>query len=165
MNWLGELVQKEMTLEDTILDLGCGVMQATDELKAKIIIAVDIWDVYLNQLKRCFPTVKADLRKLDCFLDDTYDIVICLDVLEHMEEPEALRLIEKMKNICRKKVIIYTPNNFKTNEQAIDNAWDLGHNEYQRHLCLLDNTKLMSLGFAIRNDNEDGGNFGIWVKN
>ena len=161
MNWLGELVQKEITLEDTVLDLGCGVMQATDELKAKIIIAVDIWDVYLNQLKYYFPTVKTDLRKLDCFLDDTYDVVICLDVLEHMEETEALQLIEKMKGICRKKLIIYTPNEFKTNELAVDNAWELGKNEHQRHLCLLDHAKLRSLGFAIRNDNEDGGNFGI----
>ena len=165
MNWLGELVQKEVTNDDAVLDLGCGVMQATDELKAKIIIAVDIWDVYLNQLKYYFPTVKTDLRKLDCFLDDTYDVVICLDVLEHMEESDALRLIEKMKNICRKKLIIYTPNVFKTNERAVENSWELGHNEHQRHLCLLDSTKLRTLGFSIRNDNEDGGNFGIWVKN
>ena len=164
MNWLGELVQKEITSEHTVLDLGCGVMQATDELKAKIIIAVDIWDVYLDQLKHKYPTIKADLRKLDCFLDDTYDVVICLDVLEHLEEDEAIKLIEKMKKICRFKVIIYTPNIFKTNDDATVNAWGWGRNEHQKHRCLLDNTKLKGLGFSLRNDNECGGNYGLWLK-
>ena len=74
------------------------------------------------------------------------------------------KALEEMKRICRKKLIIYTPNEFKTNEQAIDNAWDLGYNEYQIHRCLLDNTKLLNLGFKIRNDNEDAGNFGVWLK-
>ena len=29
MNWLGHVVQKYITIDDSVLDLGCGIMQAT----------------------------------------------------------------------------------------------------------------------------------------
>ena len=31
MNWLGKLIQKHVNSNDTVLDLGCGIMQATTD--------------------------------------------------------------------------------------------------------------------------------------
>mgnify|MGYP001613549616 CR=1 FL=1 len=164
MNWLGELVQKEISIDDIVLDLGAGIMQAVRGLECRFILACDVWTPYLDNLKREYSTIQINMNELNRFMEESYDVVICLDVLEHLEEKDAIKAIDEMKRICRKKLIIYTPNEFKTNEPSIDDAWGLGHNEYQRHKCVLSNSLLRTHGFIVRNDNEDGGNFGVWLK-
>lgn len=42
----------------------------------------------------------------------SYDAVICLDVIEHIEKKDALKLVRDMEGIAAKKVIILTPNGF-----------------------------------------------------
>src|SRR3990167_11074146 len=100
MNWLGELISKEITYDDSILDLGCGIMSATDELEHKI-LGVDIWDRYLNHIKDKFPTVKISMEETYRFMDKSYDVVLCLDVLEHLEYELALKIIDECKRIAR----------------------------------------------------------------
>ena len=108
MNWLGDLINHEINKRDSILDLGCGIMQATDGLR-NYILGVDIWDKYLNHIKDRFPTVKLSMEETDRFMDKSYDVVFCLDVLEHLEYDLALKIIDECKRIARNKVIIYTP--------------------------------------------------------
>lgn len=162
MNHIGLLIQEHLTELDTLLDLGSGIMQGSDDLKCKCIIGVDLIDKYLDRIKLLHPTVKADITKLDIFVDDSYDVVLSMDSIEHLKLEDAQKLIVEMKRIARKKVIIYTPNEFKSNEEQVTNSWDLGHNELQRHLCLIDKQYFRNNGFVIRTDNE--GIFAIWSK-
>ena len=147
MNWLGLMVQNSVTDNDTVLDLGCGIMQASDDLKAKIILGVDIWDKYLNHIKHLHPTVRISMSETDRFMNESYDIVICLDVVEHLEYDLALKIIDECKRICRKKAIIYTPSEFKDNMQAVPNAWGLGENIHQKHLCVLGTNDFRNRGY------------------
>jgi SAM-dependent methyltransferase len=163
-NWLGDLVQLELDDTTTVLDVGCGIMQATDDLKCRIIVGCDFFPKYLDHIKHLWPTVRIGVEELDRFMDNSYDVVICLDVVEHLEKETALKTINELKRIARKKVIIYTPNSFKDNSQAVDNAWGLGHNDAQLHLCLFTDYELRELGFKVRNRNPDNGNYAIWVK-
>lgn len=164
MNWLGQLVQAHITENDSVLDVGCGIMGAIEGLNCKSYLGCDIHKPYLEVLKTKVPTIQIRMDELDRFMDDSYDVVLCLDVLEHLEEPTALKAIGEMKRICRKKVIIFTPNKFATNEEAVSDSWGLGYNEHQRHLIVLKNWRLKEMGFKLNDPSPENGNLGVYAK-
>jgi ubiquinone/menaquinone biosynthesis C-methylase UbiE len=180
MNWFGELIQKEITKNDTVLDLGCGIMQATTDvieyrktrnpfkdlrvIKCKSLLGCDMWRSYLDVAKKHFPVIQISMNELDRFVDESFDVVMCLDVLEHLELQEAINAIEHMKRIARKKVIIYTPSSFKTNEEHVENVWDLGENRFQKHKCFLEPKLLQKLWFSISFPYPDKNTLGIFNK-
>ena len=163
MNWLGDLISHEINKRDSILDLGCGIMQATDRLKNNI-LGVDIWDVYLNQIKNIFPTVKLSMEETDRFMDKSYDVVICLDVLEHLEYNLALKIIDECKRIARKKVIIYTPSIHKDNSSAELDAWGLGECSYQKHISVVSKEDFKSRGYKVKDPANDDSYLAIWCE-
>ncbi len=146
-NWLGYLVQGEISPEDTVLDLGCGIMQASDEMNCKSVLGADIWPDYLRKISHLFPTVIIDLNRSIPFVSESYDVVICLDVLEHLKKETALLLLDEMKLVCRKKVIIFTPREFVKNDQPKEGAWDMGECRYQRHISLITKNDLRAKGY------------------
>lgn len=162
-NWLGGLIQKEITVNDTVLDLGCGIMQATYPVTCKSILGVDIWQKYLDFMKDKIPTVKMDMSEIDRFMDNSYDVVLCLDVLEHLEYDLALQVLDDMKDICRKKVIIYTPRHFDKNEQNPEGAWGLGENKHQQHISLILKMDLLKRRYTVKNPMGDG-LYGKYIK-
>lgn len=161
MNWLNKLVNRHINQDDTLLDLGCGIMQGTDELKAKCILGVDIWDKYLNHIKDRFLTCRINMEETDRFMDKSYDIVICLDVVEHLDRQLALKIIDECKRIARKKAIIYTPSEFKDNMEAVKDAWGLGECQYQEHKCVLSIDDFNSRGYTT-SIVTDKGIFATW---
>jgi len=178
MNEIGEAVQKEVSKNDAILDLGCGIMQEfltkstrrnlikryyqNRKLKCKSILCVDSFENYLNKLKDQYPTIRQDIRITDNFMDSSFDIVICIDVLEHLDLNEAIKVMTEMIRISRKKAIIYTPSNFESNETATRNVWELGDNPLQMHKCVLKPETIASLGFKISHPEPDKNIFGVF---
>jgi len=134
--------------EDTVLDIGCGVMTPTDGLVCKSILGVDKFERYLHEVKAKHPTIMLDVNNLDVFVDDSYDVVIALDVIEHLEKDDAIKLLANIKRIARKQAFIFTPKEFHTNEENTKNVWDMGDNELQRHRCLITKPELAVEGFA-----------------
>jgi len=155
-NWLGDIVEKHLEYTDTVLDLGCGIMQATDDMKCYVIVGVDIWDRYLDYTKTVWPTVKLDMSETDRFMDESYDVVICLDVVEHLDKELALKVIDECKRICRKKAIIYTPDKFFDNHQKEEGAWGMGGNPLQNHKCLILKQELEQRGYIVTNPIAEG---------
>jgi len=182
MNWLGELIQKEILPTDTVLDLGCGIMQATTDsltktsrkrfarsdlllnyfrdvknlttqsLVCKSLLGCELIDKYLEKAKNYFPVIKFDLtdnNQFDIFKDNSFDVVIALDVVEHIEHNQTLKIIGHMERIARKKIIIYTPAKFETNEKNVENAWGMGVNPFQEHKCYIPPTRFESWGYRV----------------
>lgn len=168
MNWLGELVQKHIAPSDTVLDLGCGIFQATseslnknrvwlskkhDSIVCKSLLGVELVDAYIEKAKQFWPVVKLDISKIDSlviFPDRSFDVVMALDVVEHLNYDTALQLIDRMKEIARKKVIIYTPKEFESNEQHTHNVWSIeGEYPTQMHRCLIAPETFVKLGFTV----------------
>lgn len=160
MNWLGELIQKEINHEDSIIDLGCGIMSATDELNYNI-IGVDIWDKYLNHIKDRFPVIKISMEETDRFMDKSYDVVFCLDVLEHLEYNLALKILDECKRIARRKVIIYTPSIHKDNSSAELDAWELGECSYQKHISVVNMEDFTSRGYKVKDPMKDNSHYAV----
>ncbi len=83
----------------------------------------------------------GDVRKVD-FPPNSFDAVLCLDLIEHLEKKEGRELIDKMEKWARKKVIIYTPNGFVLHE-------DLKRNPLQEHKSGWTTEELGSLDFKV----------------
>lgn len=180
MNWLGKIIQKEITKDDTVLDLGCGIMQATTnslqqklekrwlfikdqkEIECKSLLGCDIVDKYLDVAKKHFPVIHLEMDELHRFMDLSFDVVICIDVLEHLLKVQAYNTINEMKRIARKKIIVYTPSKEITNEEHVEDAWGLGYNELQLHKSFISSEELQSLGFKTSFPEPDKNTLGIF---
>jgi len=162
MNWLGDIVQRHVTSSDTLLDLGCGIMFPSDEVTCKAIVGVDVFPRYLEHIRDRCCTIRLGLDETDRFADNSYDVVICLDVLEHLDKPLAITVLRECIRICRKFAIVFTPVEFSDNEQEEEGAWGLGPNEYQRHVCLITSTDLSYHGYKVTEIND--GLLGVFSK-
>ena len=168
MNWLGKIIQTHVKSSDTVLDIGCGIFQAisnslnssrsfgitkkNDRLKCHSLLGCELVEKYIDVAKNHFPVLKmdvSDIQEYEKFPNNSFDVVICLDVLEHMKENIAILIIHQMIRIARKKVIIYTPSKFESNEKNIDNAWNLGENPFQEHRSFVSPNMLKDFGFVI----------------
>lgn len=88
-----------------------------------------------------------DVRKLDeVFVEKSYDLVLMLDIIEHLEKAESLALIETASRIAKVAVIVETPEGFVP--QNID-IWGHGGDEWQTHRCGWEKAELEGLGFQI----------------
>lgn len=131
----------------TVLDVACGLALKSKFLEPCMILGVDIYEPYLKAIEADIPyaVIKYDVRKLgDLFLDNSFDIVYAIDILEHLEKTESIRLINRCKRIARKAVVIETPNG--PIPQNLDTQGLEGH-YYQTHRCHWDVTGLKKMDF------------------
>ena len=187
MNWLGKLIKQHVDKNDTVLDLGCGIMQATTNilevrslrkpkgllkslanrektLECKTILGVELVDKYLDRIKTKYPTIKTDVRNTELFVDNSFDVVICTDVLEHLVVDDAIILLKEMKRIARKKVVIYTPLKWNSNGDNVENAWGMGENKLQGHKSVIPIDVLHNLSYTTTLTEIDGNIFGVYTK-
>lgn len=177
MNWLGELVQKEIGRKDSVLDLGCGIMAPIldtcptylkTKLRCKFIVGVDIFRNYLEEIKdkEGIAVMNLEIRDLSMFLDKSFDIVLLLDIVEHLEKDEAEKLILEAERIVRKKVIIYTPSYFYDNiehEKEHFPYCGLGDNPYFGHKSFISPDWLTERGYTVSFPPPDLNTFGVKV--
>lgn len=165
MNWAGDWIQDNISVHDIVLDLGCGIMQATlDHVKSypktklicKRLIGVDIYQPYLDFLnERGIETVQWDLTKIPYpFEDKSVDVTILTDIFEHLKTIEEVdALISESIRITKKKLFMVTPREFFSNISTVENPptpYDkLGGNEYQQHHILIGREYLEEKGFEV----------------
>lgn len=98
----------------TLLDAGCGEGFISDFIynntKIKNITGIDICSNSINYAKKQNEMIKYEcknLYKLD-YINNSFDVVISLEVLEHLEKPEIV--LKELIRISKKKLIISVPN-------------------------------------------------------
>ena len=94
--------------------------------------------VYSDVLHVNFPPLPFD--------NFSFDTVLIMDVLEHIQEKKALNLIEEAKRIARLRVIISTPNfkNLRGPHPTIT-----GYNDLEAHLSHWNRLRMRQLGFTL----------------
>ena len=141
-----ELTLAEVGSDGTLLDLGCGVNSVVQFLPKSInSTGVDIYkpsilqskarsnhDHYINE--GIFDALAKQERR-------SFDYVIAMDVIEHMEKPIGYKLLDEMERVARKKVIIFTPNGFLPQEDK-DNPW-------QKHISGWYSTDFTERGYRM----------------
>lgn len=133
--------------EITILDLACGLSFRTKYIPASLRVGVDIYSDYFEHIESDVPyaVIKYDIRKIeDIIMPKSFDVVMALDVVEHLEKHEAIKLIQSMENIARKAVIIETPEGFIP--QNID-IHGYGGDTYQTHRSGWEVQEFTDVGF------------------
>jgi SAM-dependent methyltransferase len=100
----------------TVLDIGCGVSATMRRLGVPHSVGVEAYPPSLEQAARLQThdeLVSCDIRDLSTrFKSKTFDACVALDVIEHLEKPDGLKLIDDMERIARKRAVIFTPSGF-----------------------------------------------------
>lgn len=128
------------------LDIGCGIQPQT--LNTTFIhICVDAHNQYLEVLKKKIKKTKGfKTSKKFLFFNKTVDDIISnfpkksvdtiflLDVIEHLEKPKGLELINSFNEIARHQIVIFTPLGFVSQEHPDGkDAWGLDGGKWQEH--------------------------------
>lgn len=132
---------------ETVLDVACGLSLKSKYLGAKIVVGVDIYEPYLKAIESNIPyvVIKYDIRRIaDIFIDNSFDVVYALDIIEHLCKEESLLLVEQCKKIAKKAVIIETPNGYVPQNLDIQG---FGAHDYQTHKCGWTVNDLEKIGF------------------
>lgn len=149
MNWLGHLIRRHIEPSHSILDLGCGIMGATDRIGVGH-VGVDAYQPYLEKIKASGPTILMDLKAIPIarpFLAKSYAYVLLLDVLEHLPVEWHMPIVEEAERIATRKVFVYSPDGMMAQE-AWD-AWGLGHNPLQAHISAVYAEDFRNRGYEI----------------
>lgn len=119
----------------SVLDVGCGADSPLNNVKKTFYSeGVDVFEESIRQSKKkkFHDSYKIlDIRKIDkVYKNKSFDAVIALDVIEHLEKKESIALIRKMEKIARKKVILLTPNGFYHQDMYDDNPYQVHKSEW-----------------------------------
>ena len=133
----------------SILDVACGLSLKSKFIPAKIRVGVDIYEEYLRHIESNVPfvVIKHDVRSLkDIFMPESFDLVLALDIIEHLEKEESLRMIRQCETIAKKGVILETPKGYIP--QNLD-IWGYGGHKFQTHRCGWEPEELRKLGYKV----------------
>ncbi|MDO8657986.1 MAG: class I SAM-dependent methyltransferase [Candidatus Levybacteria bacterium] len=121
---------------DSVLDVGCGADSPLKRVKKTFYSeGIDIFEESIRQSKKKKIHDKykiSDIRKIDkIYGKKSFDAVIGLDVIEHLDKKDSIALIKKMENIARKKVLLLTPNGFYHQDAYDDNPYQVHVSEWK----------------------------------
>jgi SAM-dependent methyltransferase len=97
-----------------VLDLGCGDNSPIQYCLDKTSVGVEYFMPYLLESKRKNIHryyVRGDIENIE-FKPLSFDAVLLLSTIEHIDKDSALRLLDKVTRFARKKIIITTPNGY-----------------------------------------------------
>lgn len=132
----------------SILELGCGkgafgdLVNSEDKYK---ITGVDIFEPYLNVCKnsgRYKEVMKIDLNRKLPFKDKSFDMVVCLQTIEHLSKKSGKLLLKEIDRIARRVVVISIPNG-ECSQKEYDS------NKYQRHLSDWETAEFREKGYQV----------------
>ncbi|MCK6452969.1 MAG: class I SAM-dependent methyltransferase [Alphaproteobacteria bacterium] len=131
----------------SVLDVACGLSLKSQYITADIRVGVDIYRPYLEKIRSDVPYVALQADALDIgklFLPKSFDLVLLLDVVEHIEKPDSIRLMDMAEEIARVAVIVETPKGYVPQNMDI---WGHGGDEFQTHRCGWEPEELRARGY------------------
>ena len=131
----------------SILDVGCGKGEPMTFINKDgkfDVTGIDLFQPYLEEAER-----KSVYRRLMIgnalslpFENKTFEVVICMEVLEHLEEREGIVLLSELERVAKKQILLTTPIG-KYEQQAYDG------NRYQEHKFIWTTRAIRSQGYKI----------------
>lgn len=114
----------------SILDVGCGSHSPVGLLRGKArLVGIDAHDgsVKKSQILGIHDEYHIhDVLKIqELFKAGSFDSVVALDLIEHLEKQDGLDLLDAMERIATKKVVVFTPNGFLSQGEYDSNPWQV----------------------------------------
>ena len=114
-NFLNSVVKTIRPLNiDSVLDVGCGegftLHRLSKEKIGKEFEGVEADETAIALGKKLYPRLtikKGDIYKLP-FKDNSFDLVVCTEVLEHLDNPR--KAYKELIRVCRKYILLSVPN-------------------------------------------------------
>ncbi len=97
---------------ESVLDAGCGegeTLARLEDVLGERVAAIDVLDKCVAYTKQRFPHVDVSMASVYelPFEDRSFDLVVCLEVMEHLDRPaEALR---ELSRVCRGNLVVSVP--------------------------------------------------------
>ena len=144
---MNRLLEDNISSKDTVLDLGCGIGLPVKDLIAKKIIGLD---AYNYKDKYPFKFIQQNITDLSNFKDKSFNVVLMIDIIEHLEKKKGLSVLEQGLRICKKCLILYTPKEWDDNHKAVEDKkyWSFG-NKYNYHRSLWKEEDFKKYGFKV----------------
>lgn len=101
-----------ITADDEVLELGAGRCDFSNAVSARSVTAMDIDAVVTASAGEGVRAVVGDCTDLSQFADGSFDVVFASNLLEHLERPDALRLLQESHRVLRPggRLILVQPN-------------------------------------------------------
>lgn len=135
-------LKRELRDFDSVLDLGCGADSPIKYCEVKYNVGVDAFKPYIKESKKKKihnKYILKDITKVK-FKPKSFNAVIMIDVLEHLEKNKGSELLKKAEKWAKKKVVVSTPNGFLP-QRTIDK------NPFQSHRSGWEVKELEKLGY------------------
>ncbi|MCX7875603.1 MAG: glycosyltransferase [Melioribacteraceae bacterium] len=133
-----------------ILDIGCGIGDYLVYTNAKQdVTAVEPHLPYIEKSKERTPWVKyfnEDALSFFSKVNEQYDLILMIDVVEHLNEDEGFKLIEEAKKHCTGILFAQIP--IGAHPQNEDH-WNLNGEYWQTHRTDWDENKIINAKFSL----------------
>lgn len=100
----------------TAIDLGCGkyesdIAKQIPDLPFLSLTCVDAYKKDLDEAKKKkFVSQKQEFILSDVMdVDGEYDVVISLDVIEHLKKEDGLKFLDKIEKMARVRIVLFLP--------------------------------------------------------
>ncbi|MCX6776230.1 MAG: class I SAM-dependent methyltransferase [Candidatus Micrarchaeota archaeon] len=123
------LVRRELEGCKSFLDLGCGRDSPVKHFSKEFYcVGVDVFKPFIEESRKKGIHDEYTLMNVTNlkFKPRSYDAVLALDLIEHLPKDEGKKLLRTMEKIAKKRVIVFTPNEFLKQDE-------LEGNKYQVH--------------------------------
>lgn len=98
----------------TLLDVGCGKGEPAEFINWKGVyqsVGLDSFEPYLrlcqkDKIHNAY--IQGDVRHLP-FTNKSFDLVLCLEVLEHLEKQDGENLLQELERVATRQIILSTP--------------------------------------------------------
>jgi len=113
-----KIIEKEIGDCESLLDVGCGGFSPLKDLNKKLkrSVGVDGFKPSIDKaIERKTHSENKVINVLELtkhFKDKSFDVIVALDLIEHLTKEEGNKLLEDFEKIAKKKIIIFTPNGF-----------------------------------------------------
>ncbi len=151
----GSPIRKELNKEvKTILDVGCGqgfICRPITRSKKFFTVGAEVFEADIRVAKGSSAHndyALCDARYLP-FKRKSFDVIICISVLEHVDKEEGLKLLKDMEEVAVKKVILSTPVGFLPTGSQIGSRHLDYHNPHQEHRAGWQADELRALGYKV----------------
>jgi SAM-dependent methyltransferase len=148
-NSFARMLERECSGCESLLDVGCGSSSPIRMFSKKIprVVGVDNFQPSIDKSRA--DGIHSEYRRMDVldigaeFPAASFDAVIALDLIEHLQKQDGLRLMAMMERLARRKVIIFTPNGFREQHEFDGNI-------NQVHVSGWEVKEMRARGYRIR---------------